>query len=122
MTISQPASRCRVISIASARSSQLPSALALIRGQRAINLSQLAQSIRADRSLCYLLTEAACQDLGYPWLSLEEAIVLLGGERICTLLSAPHRRGRSASQLHRALHRGPIAPAASPCPSQEEPI
>jgi hypothetical protein len=121
MTTSYPASRCRVISIASA--AYLPSALALIRGQRAINLAQLSESIRADRNLSYLVTEAACQDFGSPWLSVEEAIVLLGGERICTILSAPRRPGRSASQLRRALHRSRIA--ANPCPLetfQEEPI
>jgi len=125
MTNSQPASHCRVISIASARPTQSHSAIALIRGQRAINLAQLAESIRADRSLSYLVTEAACQELGCPWLSVEEAIVLLGGERICTLLSAPRRPGRSASQLRRALHRNRIATPANPCPLetfQEEPV
>lgn len=113
MTTFQPAPRCRVISIASARPAQSHSALALIRGQRAINLAALAESIQSDLNLVYLVTEAACQELGCLWLSVEEAIVLLGGERICALVSDPSRHGRSASQLRR--HRDRIAPAASPC-------
>jgi len=115
MITSQPASRCRIISIASARPAQSHSALALIRGQRSINLAELAESIQADRSLVYLVTEAACQEFGCLWLSVEEAIVLLGGERICALVSSPCRQGRSASHLRRALHRNRIAPAANLC-------
>jgi hypothetical protein len=107
------ASHCRIISIAPA------SALALIRSQRAINLAQLANSIQADRSLSYRVTEAACQELGYPWLSVEEAVVLLGGERICAILSNPRRPGRSAGQLRRALSRNRIAFATNACPWEQ---
>ncbi len=112
MTSSPTASPCRIISIASERpgaATQSPSALALIRGQRAINLAELADSIRADRWLSYLITQAASQEFGCLWLSVEEAIVLLGGARICALLSVP-RHGRSASQLRRASHRNCITP------------
>ncbi len=112
MTPSSTASPCRIISIASARPGAAPqshSALALIRGQRAINLAELAESIRADRRLSYLVTEAASEEFGCLWLSVEEAIVLLGGERVCALLSVP-RHGRSASQLRRAAHHNRIAP------------
>jgi len=108
MTPSQPASRCRIISIASAKHSC--SALALIRGQRTINLSQLTESIQADRSLSYQVTEAACQEFGFPWLSVEEAIVLLGVQRIRILLTAPRRAGRTAAQLRRTLHRNRTVP------------
>ncbi len=113
MTTSPTASHCRIISITSARHGAAPqshSALALIRGQRAINLAELAESIRADRGLSYLVTEAACHEFGCLWISVEEAIVLLGGERVCALLSAPRRRGRSAGQLRRAFHRNRITP------------
>ena len=80
--------------------------LALIRGQRVINLAELAQSIHADRNLSHRVTEAACQEFGWPWLSVEQAIVLLGRERLCTLLALrlheSNWRGRSARQLRRA--------------------
>jgi HD-like signal output (HDOD) protein len=118
MTSSQPASRCRIISIASAKNSC--SALDLIRNQPAINLSQLSESIRADRSLSYRVTEAACQEFGFPWLSVEEAIVLLGVQRIRALLSASRRPGRSAAQLRRILYRNRIACQLEPL--QEEPL
>jgi hypothetical protein len=128
MTTSHPPSRCRVISITSARPGAAypsSSALALIRGKRAINLAELAESIRADRGLSYLVTEAACQELGYSWLSVEQAIVLLGGERVYSLLSAPRRHGRSAAQLRRILHRNRITSEANLSlfeTFQEEPI
>ena len=80
----------------------------------------MADSIQADRSLSYRVTEAACQEFGFPWLSVEEAIVLLGGERICALLSAPRRPGRSASST--APH--PYRNRVNACPLetfQEEP-
>jgi hypothetical protein len=115
MTTSYPASSCRVISIASASpgaAAQSYSVLALIRDQRAFNLAELAESIRADRRLSNLVTEAACLEFGWPWLSVEEAIVLLGSQRLCSLLSRPHRHGRSASQFRGALHGNSITTAA----------
>jgi HD-like signal output (HDOD) protein len=119
MTSSHSASRCRIISIAPAKNSC--SALDLIRNQPAINLSQLSESIQSDRSLSYRITEAACQEFGFAWLSLEEAIVLLGVPRIRTLLTAPRRPGRSAAQLRRILHRNRTAPCQLE-PFQEEPV
>jgi hypothetical protein len=107
----------RVISIASARLAGAPQShpvLALILGRSAVDLAELARSLQADRSLCYLVTEAACQEFGWPWLSVEDAIVLLGRQRLCALLSSPARRGRSARQLRRALYRNHTAPAADP--------
>jgi hypothetical protein len=107
----------QVISITSARLAGTPqsrSVNALIRGSRAMDLAELARFLQADRNLCYLVTEAACQEFGWPWLSLEEAILLLGGQRLSALLSNPHQRGRSARQLSRALHRNHTAPAANP--------
>lgn len=112
-------SRCRVVSITTAASAlSSPSLLAQLRPQRAINLRELAASIRADRILCYLVTEAACRDFGWPWLNVEEAIVLLGRQRLCALLAEPTPRGRSASQLRRALHTSSIAPSVNLCPSE----
>jgi hypothetical protein len=86
--------------------------LALIGGQHTMNLAELAQSIQADCNLCYLVTEAACQEFGWPWLSVEDAVVLLGRERLCALLSNPGWHRRSARQLRRALHRNHPTPAA----------
>ena len=102
MTNPQPRSRCRILSIASFRPATASAAggsslgpypthaniqmdntlLALIGGQRAINLAELARAIAADRDLSCRVTEAACQEFGWPWLSVEQAIVLLGRERL----------------------------------------
>jgi hypothetical protein len=115
MNTDQPTSGCRVIVITSARpasTTQLPSPLSLLPGQRPVNLATLAEAIRADRSLCYFVTEAACAEFGYPWLSVEDAIVLLGVSRLRALLASPVRRGRSAAQLRRVLHRNSITPPA----------
>jgi hypothetical protein len=87
--------------------------LALLRGQRAINLADLAQCIRANSDLCRIVTETASQEFGWPSPRVEDAIVLLGRKRLGTLLSAPIRRGRSAIQLHRTLHRSSITPRAN---------
>jgi hypothetical protein len=89
--------------------------LALIIGHNAMNLDELAQSIRANHDLCYIVTETACKEFGWPWLSVEDAIVLLGGKRLRGLLSSSNRHGRSASQLHRTLHRNSIPPSANLC-------
>jgi hypothetical protein len=78
-----------------------------------MDLAELARSLQADRNLCYLVTEAACQEFGWPWLSLEEAILLLGRQRLGALLSNPHQRGRSARQL-RTLLCNHTASAANP--------
>jgi hypothetical protein len=87
--------------------------LSLIRGQRAINLAKLAESIRANRDLCHIVTEAACKEFEWACPSVEDAIVLLGGKRLCALLSNPTRRGRSATRIRRAIHGNSIAPAAN---------
>jgi hypothetical protein len=88
---------------------------ALADGCRAINLAELAHAIAADHNLAYLVTEAACHEFGWPWLSIEEAIVLLGRKRLFTLLSSPGLHGRSASQFLRPNHTNRITPAANRC-------
>jgi len=121
------ASSCKVVSIASASTGVLPQsspALALIRGQRVINLSELAESIRADRMLSRLVIEAARGVSGCPGLSIEEAIVLLGGEALCSLLSLPHGHRRFATRRQIPLHHNRISPTANLSPLQhfqEEP-
>ena len=115
METSSQTSRCRPVSIASAATVQSTSALALLHRQRAINLAELARSIRANRNLCYLVTEAACREFGFPWLNVEEAIVLLGRKRLSSLLAEPNPRGRTASQLRRVLHSNRTAPSANLC-------
>lgn len=127
MITSHPVSSCRVTSIASASPGALPQsnpALALIRGQRVINLAELAESIRADRKLTYLVTEAACGASGRPNLSVEQAIVLLGGEALCALLSAPHGHRRFANRRQSQLQLNHISSTTSLTPLhtfQEEP-
>ncbi|MGA3125282.1 MAG: hypothetical protein ABSD13_01085 [Candidatus Korobacteraceae bacterium] len=116
MTTSHPASSCRVISIASAfpdAAEQSHSVLALIRVQRAFNLAEIAESIRADGRLSHLVAESACLAFGYHRLSIEEAIVLLGSQRLCSLLSCQHRHGRSAKQFRSALYLNSITTAAN---------
>jgi hypothetical protein len=108
-------SKARVIAIASARLAGAPqsrSVLAQILSSRAMDLAELARSLQADRHLCDLVTEAARQEFG--WLSLEDAIVSLGRQRLCALLSNPDQHGRSARWLRRALFRNHTAPAAKP--------
>ncbi len=112
MNTNQREAKGRVISITSARLAGTPqshSVITRILGSRAMDLTELARSLQADRHLCYLVTEAACQEFGWPWLSLEEAVLLLGRQRLCALLSNPHQRGRSARQLRRVLHRNHTA-------------
>ncbi len=90
------------------------SMLALIRGQRAMDLAQLAESIRRNRDLCSMVTETASAEFGWPRLSVEEAVVLLGGKRLYALLSHPDQRGRSVSEARRTIHGNSISPAANP--------
>jgi hypothetical protein len=75
--------------------------LALLSGQHAINLAELARAIAADRNLCSRVTEAACRESGSPWLSVEQAIVLLGRERLASqILRLPHtNRNTPAANL-----------------------
>jgi hypothetical protein len=87
----------------------------MIRGQHAMNLSELAESIRADHHLCDVVTEAAYQEFGWPRLSVEDAIVLLGGKRLRTLVSAPVLPGHAAPKLRRTFHNNSITPSADLC-------
>jgi hypothetical protein len=103
MTNHQPRSRCRILSIASPRQAipvqTAPVALlSLILGQRVINLGEVARAISADCNLCSRVTEAACREFGSPWLSVEQAIVLLGRERL-------------AGHIFRLLHTNRNPPA-----------
>jgi hypothetical protein len=79
--------------------------LALVGSQRAINLAELTRAVAADRSLSCHITQAACQEFGWPWLSVEQAIVLLGRERL-------------AVQILRFLHFN-RNPPAEPLPLPE---
>lgn len=113
---------CKVISIASARPATVQhkvALLALVRGQRPLNLARLAQSILTDPNLSYQVTEAACQEFGYAWLSVEQAILLLGRQRLSMLLSGPVSYGRSARQLQHLLRSNGFTPADSLRPSKD---
>jgi len=108
-----------VVSITSAplsgASGRVLPVLALMHGRKAVNLAELAQFIRANHDLSYIVTETACQEFGWRWLSVEDAIVLLGGKRLCALLSNSNRHGRRASQFRRALHHNSSTPSAQLC-------
>jgi len=114
----QQTSACRVVSIMAAptaTAAQSPSELVRSLGTRAVNLADLADSIRANRNLSLIVTEAACQEFGRHSLSVEDAIVLLGGQRLHALLSNPKLRGRSANRSQRNLHNSSIAPSTKLC-------
>jgi len=76
--------------------------LALLAGERTMDLARLTNAISADRKLCRRLTEAACQEFDCPRLSLEQAIVLLGRDRLASYLLSPQPR---------PLPRKPVAAA-----------
>ncbi len=114
----QQTSACRVVPITAAppaRAMHSPSELALICSTRAINLAELAESIRANQSLCFFVTETACREFGQPSLRVEDAIVLLGGKRLSALLSGLKLRDRSANQSRRALYNNSITPSTKLC-------
>lgn len=114
MTSLQQTSRCRIIPIRSARPKPPSRALlVLIFGQRVIDLAGVVRFIGAGGDLCHRITEAACQEFGWPWLSLEEAVVLLGREGLYRILCEPRHPGRSAGQLRRVLNTNHTAPTAA---------
>jgi hypothetical protein len=66
-----------------------------------LDLSELTAAIRSDRELAYLVTEAACIEFGWRWLSLEDAIVLLGADRLAAIAANLPAYRRTAAQLCR---------------------
>jgi hypothetical protein len=127
MNTDQSTSGCKIISITSSRPvtrTSQPAALALLRAPHVVSLAQLASSIRADRRLCYFVTQAACAAFGCASLSVEDAIVLLGIGRLRALLESHTQDGRSISRLRLGSRRNPIASAVRLRPqtiSQGEP-
>lgn len=116
MTDHQQTSRCRIISIASACPHIRQSPLARILGQRVMDLAELSRVIGVESDLGRRIKEAACQEFGYPLLSLEEAIVMLGRQGLYRFLGDavpcnPRRSGRSARQLR--LNISHTTPAAT---------
>lgn len=69
--------------------------------------------MRTDRNLCDAVSLAAGKEFHYTRLCLEDAIVLLGRERLCALLSTMIQR--SAMRHTSAFHRNRITPTANPC-------
>ena len=91
--------------------------LAALRGQ-CMNLAELAGAIAADRNLCCRVIDAAIQECGWPGLSLEQAVVLLGRERLVAqflLTSNPNRAAQAGKP------GPPRALQAEPEPGQGEP-
>jgi len=111
----QRTSACRVVSITSVTAVQRPSEFARICNTRAINLAEMAESIRANQKLCYIVTEAARNEFGWNSLRVEDAIVLLGGQRLSELLSSPKLRGRSSKSSLRKHHNSSTAAVANLC-------
>lgn len=87
MNTSKAQSRCRVVPIHSGTARvRLASVLALLL-PRVINLAELTRSIAADRNLRRRVMEAASREHGWPQPRVDEAIVLLGQQRLCALLT-----------------------------------
>ena len=68
-----------------------------------MDLAELAGAIAADRNLCCRVIEAAIQECGWPGLGVEQAVVLLGRERL-------------AAQLLRISNLNRVAQTENPCP------
>jgi hypothetical protein len=101
MTNAQSKPRSKDASFAPPRppDARLASMLTLVAGQRRIDLQELARAIASDRELSRQVTAAACQEFGWPRLSVEQAIVLLGRERLTgqLLRVESHHRKPAAS-------------------------
>ena len=74
-----------------------------------MDLGEVARCIRADSMLCNRVTEAARKEFHWTCSRVEDAIVLLGGERICALLSPTVRRHHSFAKLGRSLRGNRVA-------------
>ena len=59
----------------------------LLSPRRPVDLADMSRSITADMNLCYRVTEAARSECGGIPLAVEDAIVLLGVQRLCDILS-----------------------------------
>jgi hypothetical protein len=79
--------------------------------EQSLDLAGLAEFIRTDRYLHYLVAEAACVEFRFAWLSIEDAIVLLGRDGLRSLLANSFRYGRRASEFCRLLEAGSGMPA-----------
>jgi len=87
MNTSKPHTRCRVASTTRVEAMvQTPSLLAQLLPPRVINLAELTRSIVADRNLRRRVTEAASREYGWSTARVEDAIVLLGQQRLCALV------------------------------------
>jgi len=92
-----------VISIAAAgAASALPTRLIynLVHQPGALDLAELTQAICSNPKIRDSVLAAASEEFGYPLPRVEDAIVLLGRERICALVSTI-QRGRACIELRR---------------------
>jgi hypothetical protein len=105
MTNAQRNTRRKLPSLAPARAAApRPSALlAALAGEKTMDLARLTRAISTDRDLCRKLIEPACQEWDCPRLRLEQAIVLLGRDRLASHLlnPLPPRRKPVASAWRR---------------------
>jgi hypothetical protein len=92
---------CRVIPITSGRRFTAAPAPLAPWFRQSLDLSELTAAIRSDRELACLVTEAACIEFGWKWLSLEDAIVLLGADRLSAIATNLPAYGRTSAQLRR---------------------
>lgn len=83
-------------------------AMALLHEQRCLKLAELACSIREDPDLSWLVIEEAAIECAMPEPTLEQAIVLLGTDRLRALLACPGA----------CRHSYRFIPPASFCPSE----
>lgn len=59
----------------------------LLSPRRPLDLADMSRSIAADLNLCSRVTEAARSECGGVPLAVEDAIVLLGVQRLCDIVS-----------------------------------
>ena len=87
MSTHQRSPHCRQPLVPCLRQHELPQPLrSVLRGDSSINLAELAQAIAADRTLCRRVIKEAIHECGWPAVTVEQAIVLLGRERLIAQL------------------------------------
>ena len=92
---------CKVISIAAARTANAPPLIHnLVHYPGVLDLAELTQAICSNRKIRDSVLAKASEEFGYPLPRVEDAIVLLGRERICALVSTI-QRGRACIELRR---------------------
>lgn len=78
----------------------------LLSPRRPVDLADMSRSIAADMKLCSRVTEAARNECGGVPLAVEDAIVLLGVQRLCDILSTGSAECSPAPRGETRRHNG----------------